>query len=82
MRPSDPAHQFLTTLIWRWICVSVMLLVGTALGEWVTANVARWGWPSWSLTVMRYATNLSLGFSIVFGLLALITLHQRAQYKR
>lgn len=75
MKASDAAYQFLTTLIWRWACVFLPLVIATIAAEsLVPCECASWVFPFTS-----FAASLTGGLSIAFGLLAIVTAHQRAQ---
>ena len=78
----DAARPFLARLLWKWVAISILFIMGTTTCECLTLSIANAGWPIWATTIWTYATYSSLGLAVIFALLALMTAHQRSHLKK
>lgn len=82
MKSNDPTYQFLTRVMWRWFFVFATLGVTTAVGECIARVAMRRNWSPLAIAIVSHTTNLALGLSVAFGLLTIVTAHQRAQLRK
>ncbi len=78
----NPSYVLLTSLMRRWIVVSVALLALFSVGELTAPGTHHPGTPHWVALVWIFGTRLSLGLAVGALLIALLLLQQRSSLGR